>query len=478
MTVGLVPAGWDLEVPVTSVDKEPLGESIRHDQGPVAHFQIGTMEQKSTKSVRVAIIGGGAAGIIAAKNLRELSHDVVVFEKSSHLGGIWKYDDAADAPSSVLYKSLHTNLPTSIMQLRDFPFQAGLPSYPSHADVLEYLQNYAKHFGVDEFVRTGTKVTEVSKVGDQWKISVQSKGKGVYDEEFDRLVVANGHFNKAWLAPIKGIENYPGVVSHARSYRTPEPYHNKRVLVVGRGPSGQDISLELAESGVKEVYVTALDYDPNFVDEKDTRILKPAVGYIAENGMVVFTDGSSIEAPDEIMHCTGYLYTVNDFFPSELLFPKTAVVPNIVSDEIAADLGGATTDGTAVAPVYKHVFSIEDPTAVFIGIPFSNLPFLCFELQAKWIARVFDGSVRLPSKEEMYEDFYETVRKIDGPARKLHSLSGLQKDYFTELGVRSGTFVEENIHDMYEDAAYLRVNFPHDFRSADFSMDPASGKWI
>ncbi|KAG6969313.1 hypothetical protein JG687_00003289 [Phytophthora cactorum] len=430
------------------------------------------MEQKSTKSVRVAIIGGGAAGIIAAKNLRELSHDVVVFEKSSHLGGIWKYDDAADAPSSVLYKSLHTNLPTSIMQLRDFPFQAGLPSYPSHADVLEYLQNYAKHFGVDEFVRTGTKVTEVSKVGDQWKISVQSKGKGVYDEEFDRLVVANGHFNKAWLAPIKGIENYPGVVSHARSYRTPEPYHNKRVLVVGRGPSGQDISLELAESGVKEVYVTALDYDPNFVDEKDTRILKPAVGYIAENGMVVFTDGSSIEAPDEIMHCTGYLYTVNDFFPSELLFPKTAVVPNIVSDEIAADLGGATTDGTAVAPVYKHVFSIEDPTAVFIGIPFSNLPFLCFELQAKWIARVFDGSVRLPSKEEMYEDFYETVRKIDGPARKLHSLSGLQKDYFTELGVRSGTFVEENIHDMYEDAAYLRVNFPHDFRSADFMSLP------
>ncbi|KAG3118445.1 hypothetical protein PI124_g3538 [Phytophthora idaei] len=57
----------------------------------------------------------------------------------------------------------------------------------------------------------------------------------------------------------------------------------------------------------------------------------------------------------------------------------------------------------------------------------------------------------------MYEDFYETVRKIDGPARKLHSLSGLQKDYFTELGVRSGTVVEENIHDI---------------------MDPASGKWI
>ncbi|KAH7476826.1 hypothetical protein PRIC2_000698 [Phytophthora ramorum] len=436
------------------------------------------MAQRSTQSVRVGIIGGGAAGIIAAKSLKEAGHDVAVFEKSSHLGGIWKYDDAADAPSSVLYKSLHTNLPTSIMQLKDFPFQAGLPSYPSHADVLAYLQHYAKHFGVDEFVRTNTTVTDISKVSNQWKISLESKEKGAYEEEFDRVVVANGHFNKAWQAPIKGIEHFPGVESHARSYRTPEPYQGKRVLVIGRGPSGQDISLELAESGVKEVYVAALDYDPSVVDEKDTRILKPTVDHIAEGGTVVFSDGSSITAPDAILHCTGYLYTVNDFFPSELLFPKTEVAPDSVSDEVAEDLGGATTAGTAVAPVYKHLFSIEDPTAVFIGLPFSNLPFLCFELQAKWVARVFDGSVALPSMEEMYVDFFETVRKIDGPARKLHSLGGLQKDYFTELGARSGTVVDENIHEMYEDAAYLRVNFPHDFRSADFSLDPVTGKWV
>ncbi|KAK1939230.1 Flavin-containing monooxygenase FMO GS-OX1 [Phytophthora citrophthora] len=434
------------------------------------------MTQKSIQSVRVGIIGGGAAGIIAAKSLREVGHDIVVFEKSSHLGGIWKYDDSADAPSSVLYKSLHTNLPTSIMQLKDFPFQAGIPSYPSHSEVLEYLQNYAKHFSVDEFVRTDTKVTAVSKVGDQWKISVESKDKGSYDEEFDRLVVANGHFNKAWQAPIRGIENFSGVVSHARSYRTPGPYQNKRVLVIGRGPSGQDISLELAASGVKEVYVAALDYDPSAMDKKDTRILKPTIEYIADDGTVVFTDGSSIPAPDEILHCTGYLYTVNDFFPSELLFPKT-VISSTVSDDVAEDLGSATTAGTAVAPVYKHLFSIEDPTAAFIGLPFSNLPFLCFELQSKWVARVFNGSVALPSKEVMYEDFYETVRKIDGPARKLHSLSGLQKHYFTEVGAFSGTVVDENIHEMYEDAAYLRVNFPHDFRTADFSLDPATGKW-
>lgn len=76
-------------------------------------------------------------------------------------------------------QSLHTNLPTSIMQLKDFPFRAGLPSYPSHADVLEYLQNYANHFGVDEFVRTDTKVASVSKVGNSGRSAWSRKRRGV-----------------------------------------------------------------------------------------------------------------------------------------------------------------------------------------------------------------------------------------------------------------------------------------------------------
>ncbi|RLN51685.1 hypothetical protein BBJ28_00023621, partial [Nothophytophthora sp. Chile5] len=414
-------------------------------------------------------------------------HDVVVFEKSAHMGGIWKYDDAADAPSSVLYKSLHTNLPTSIMHLKGFPFAEGLPSYPSHADVLDYLQSYAKNYGVDEFVLLKTAVTSVSKVGNVWKIRATSEDKSAYEEEFDRVVVCNGHFNKPSLAAIKGIEHFSGVISHARSYRTPESYRNKRVLVIGRGPSGQDISLELAQSGVKEVIVAAFDYDPNAVDEKDTRVLKPVVDHIAEDGTVVFADGSSIASPDEIMHCTGYLYTVSDFFPSELLYPKTPVSPTGVSIEIAADLCGVTTEGIAVAPAYKHLFAIEDPTAAFIGLPFANLPFLCFELQAKWVARVFDGSASLPSKEEIRSTLRKLLELQERYAGCLCVHFELTERYVRcrvalanhrELAARSGTVVGEEIHEMFDDAAYLRVNFPHDFRTAEFRQDPSTGKWV
>ncbi|KAG3022471.1 hypothetical protein PC121_g157 [Phytophthora cactorum] len=430
------------------------------------------------QSVRVGIIGGGASGIITAKCLRDVGHEVVVFEKAGNVGGVWKYDEAADASSSVLYKSLHTNLPTAIMQLKEFPFQNGVPSFPSHVDVLTYLQNYSKHYEVDKFVRLNSVVTSLVKVSGQWKIGVSSKEKGDYEEEFDRVVVCNGHFSRPSLAPIKGIEHYKGTVSHSRSYRTPESYKGKRVVVIGRGPSGQDISLELVRSGAAEVIVATLDYDSNAIDPQDQRVLKPAIDHIAEDGSVVFTDGSIIASPDEILHCTGYLYTVKDFFPSELLIPKAFVQPNAVSDEITADLLQCTTNRTAVAPLYKQLFAIEDPTAAFIGLPFSNLPFLCFQLQARWIARVFGGSAVLPSKEDMYADFFAYLGTLKDGVRKLHQLGVRQKDYFTELAALSNFEVGEEIHEIYEDARFLRQNFPYNYRSAEFRQDEATGKWV
>ncbi|POM70227.1 Flavin-binding monooxygenase-like protein, partial [Phytophthora palmivora] len=252
----------------------------------------------------------------------------------------------------------------------------------------------------------------------------------------------------------------------------------QRVVVIGRGPSGQDISLELARSGAVEVVVATLDYDPNTIDPQDQRILKPAIDHIAEDGSVVFTDGSTIASPDEIMHCTGYVYTVKDFFPSDLLYPKAFVQPNGMNDETAADLVQCTKNGTAVAPVYKQLFAIEDATAAFVGLPFSNLPFLCFQLQARWIARVFAGSVLLPPKEDMYEDFFAYLRTLKDGVRKLHQLGARQKDYFTELAALSDFQVGEEIHEIYEDARFLRQSFPFNYRTAEYQQDETTGKWV
>jgi dimethylaniline monooxygenase (N-oxide forming) len=40
-----------------------------------------------------AVIGLGAAGLVALKNLKEQGFDVTGFERSSCIGGLWKYSE-------------------------------------------------------------------------------------------------------------------------------------------------------------------------------------------------------------------------------------------------------------------------------------------------------------------------------------------------------------------------------------------------
>ena len=53
--------------------------------------------------IRVAVIGAGMAGILAAIKLREVGCDVVVYEKADRVGGTWRENTypglSCDVPS-------------------------------------------------------------------------------------------------------------------------------------------------------------------------------------------------------------------------------------------------------------------------------------------------------------------------------------------------------------------------------------------
>lgn len=53
--------------------------------------QISKSEEKVP--LKVAIIGGGTAGLVSAKYAIAQGHDVTIFEQSEELGGIWVYSD-------------------------------------------------------------------------------------------------------------------------------------------------------------------------------------------------------------------------------------------------------------------------------------------------------------------------------------------------------------------------------------------------
>ncbi|TYZ60862.1 hypothetical protein PybrP1_011455 [[Pythium] brassicae (nom. inval.)] len=444
--------------------------------------------------MRVGVIGGGAAGI--TKTLRAAGHRVVVFEAATACGGVWRYD--ADAASDTsMYESLHTNLPTGVMQLDDFSFPPGVRSFPSHRDVLQYLQSYARHFRVDDVMRLGSRVTQVAKTGAGWELHVASnsgqQATESYAEEFDKLLVCNGHFSQPFFGTVKGSEHFKGTVLHSHNYRTPDAFVGKSVLLVGRGPSGQDISLELVNSGAKQVVMSCHDFAELPPSVLDKRTLKPPIDHIAPDGAVVFTDSTTLEAPDVLMYCTGYRYSVSDFLPAGILYPSamhaasttpkgddaSSSAPYSAPPDAALleELERVTAAGQALAPLYKQLFSIEEPDVAFVGLPFKNLPFLCFELQAKWLARVFAGTTALPSKERMYEDFFAGLRELPFPVRKLHQLGELQSAYFRDLATLSDTKLSEVVQSMYHDAMLLRVNYPFEYRKAEYAQDPLSGRW-
>ena len=49
------------------------------------------------------------------------------------------------------------------------------------------------------------------------------------------------------FTPDIDITKFQGEVFHSRDYNVPERFAKKRLLLVGRGPSGVDIALELAQ---------------------------------------------------------------------------------------------------------------------------------------------------------------------------------------------------------------------------------------
>jgi hypothetical protein len=56
---------------------------------------------------------------------------------------------------------------------------------------------------------------------------VQQRKNRVCVQDFDAVVVCNGHFSEANLPDVAGMEVFPGQQLHSHNYRTNEPFRDK-----------------------------------------------------------------------------------------------------------------------------------------------------------------------------------------------------------------------------------------------------------
>jgi glutamate synthase (NADPH/NADH) small chain len=72
-----------------------IGLLQRHATDPIFEQNVQLFERADTTGLKVAVVGGGPAGLSCAHRLSMLGHDVVIFNRDSKLGGLNEYGIAA-----------------------------------------------------------------------------------------------------------------------------------------------------------------------------------------------------------------------------------------------------------------------------------------------------------------------------------------------------------------------------------------------
>ncbi|MDI1265385.1 MAG: NAD(P)/FAD-dependent oxidoreductase [bacterium] len=197
----------------------------------------------SNEDRRVCVVGAGPAGIAAARALKAAGLGFDVFEKNPGVGGIWNPDHAG----SPMYDSAHfiSSKGMSTSTFRGHPFPGSAAVYPSHAEVLAYLEGVVAGEGLLPSIHLSMPVERAERVGDGWNVRA-----GGMTRNYAALICASGSLWDPVMPDIEGRDCFGGMIRHSVSYRSADEIRGKRVVVVGAGNSAVDIACDAARSAV------------------------------------------------------------------------------------------------------------------------------------------------------------------------------------------------------------------------------------
>ncbi|WQF81150.1 Putative flavin monooxygenase, FAD/NAD(P)-binding domain superfamily [Colletotrichum destructivum] len=396
---------------------------------------------------------------------------------------------------STVYPYLETNVDYVPMQYTQEPFPAAQTplSRALHGEdtpfrhwslVRDYVASLVDRRGYDRLVSYNTTVERAEKVQrvpnsaaaaagggergvkvekegkeeaeEEWKLTLRksdpaSSTDSWWEERFDALVVASGHYSVPYIPPTPGLAAFaasrpPGSVIHSKHYRGRAAYLDRTVVVVGASVSAADIATDLTAVARAPVTAVVLGHTPNgyFGAEAFEHPLvrkAPSIARVdAASRTVHFVDGSSVSGVDDIIFGTGYTWTL-PFFDNPPPSPTTTTMSRPGKKTAAAAALLPTPRNNRIPNLYLHTIYTPDPTILFVGAVNAGLTFKVFEYQAVLAARLLAGRVppdRLPDAEAQraweadrvasrgdgprfalvfpdFPDYFETLRRLAGP---------------------------------------------------------------
>ncbi|MBY3621015.1 NAD(P)/FAD-dependent oxidoreductase [Acinetobacter sp. CUI P1] len=183
------------------------------------------------KIVDTIVIGGGQAGLASGYHLQKSGLDFMILEAGEQPTGSWPQ----------YYDSLKLFSPAQYSSLSGYPFPKAPNEYPLRDEVISYLRHYAEKFNLP--VKTQQKVERIDVINDGFDV-ITLAGDSFRTKT---LISASGSFHRPHLPILPGADIFQGEILHSSIYKHPESFQGKRVVVVGRGNSGVQIAVELAD---------------------------------------------------------------------------------------------------------------------------------------------------------------------------------------------------------------------------------------
>jgi dimethylaniline monooxygenase (N-oxide forming) len=199
---------------------------------------------------KVAVIGGGVAGLAAAKAFDEKGHRVIGFERSHDFGGVWELSRS--------YPGVQTQSPKDLYRFTDLPMPNEYPQWPKGPQVHAYLHAYADKHKLGRLYQLNTDVAGMERRADGkpgWTLTLESAGR-TRKEDFDFVAICTGQFSYKNIVSHPGKDEFiaqGGRVMHSSEYTDPEIARDKHVVVLGGSKSSTDIAVNAAENGAKQV---------------------------------------------------------------------------------------------------------------------------------------------------------------------------------------------------------------------------------
>ncbi len=180
------------------------------------------------------VVGAGPAGLAVGACLEQAGIPFLILEQSDQVGSAWRRH----------YDRLHLHTAKAFSELPFLPFPKDYPRYPSRQQVVDYLDAYARHFGLE--LRLGQQVARARHADGRWEVETQDTRYRAAN-----LVIATGYNREPFVPDWPGKSSFRGRILHSCEYRNGEPFRGQKVLVVGFGNSGGEIAVDLWEHGAR-----------------------------------------------------------------------------------------------------------------------------------------------------------------------------------------------------------------------------------